>query len=353
MTLLAAVLLAAAPLAAAEDTLSGPLPNIKVPPFVSSVRARTLALGAGQSAQLDVQVQNPMFGVGQIFVSCGFDGQADNCLLDTGAGVCLVTNDSFFSKYPSLGQRCTSGASGKKICSDIISIGDLKVGGIDFGKEAAQRRTSDQACDNGGPQLPGYLVGSVWHSLLGHQVAFNFDAKTLSVDSAMTSPAGGQPMKMVLDNTFMLVPTSFGGGAPVQLLYDTGAGLTVLDQSFVDANAGAFTFLADTQIQDSSCEKIPAKVYQVNSLSVAGQSLSGTLAVGLDLSSIKQALGNDVQGIIGFNAITKFNWSVDLKNDTFAITPAQSTGFSVAGVTPQRVPKVLKMKLPSLLRTGN
>jgi hypothetical protein len=339
-------LLAAGSFAAAQESF-GPLPDIHFGQFKSE--AAPFSPQPGQSAPLDVQIQNQMIGVGQIFVSCGFDGQGQNCLLDTGSDICLVKSDDYFGKYPAQGQRCSEGASGVKVCSDIIGIADLKVGGIDFGAEEAQRRTP-QSCggDGGGAQLPGYLVGSIWHTLLGHQVAFDFAAKTLSVDPASPAPGAPQAMKLVLDNNYMEIPVSFGGGSPVSMLYDTGAGLTVMDQGYVNSNASAFSYLADTQIQDSSCQKIPVKIYSINSLSVAGHSLSGSYAVAMDLSAVKKALGSDLQGIIGFNAITAFNWRVDLKNDTFAATPNGSS--SVAAARLKSVPSVLKFRLPSLLQ---
>jgi hypothetical protein len=345
-TALAAVLIAAGSFAAAQESAYGPLPDIRFSQFKAA--PRPLSVQPGQSSPLDVQIQNQMFGVGQIFVSCGFDGDGENCLLDTGSNVCLVKSGGYFDKYPAQGQRCSEGASGAKVCSDVIDIGDLKVGGIDFGAEEALRRTPQSCGGEGGPQLPSYLVGSVWHTLLGHQAVFDFGAKTLSVDPGRSAPGAQQPMKLVLDNNYLEVPVAFGSAAPVQMLYDTGAGLTVMDQSYVDSNAGAFSFLADTQIQDSSCQKIPVKIYSVNSLSVAGNSLSGTYAVAMDLSFIKKALGQDLQGIIGFNAITSFNWWVDLKNDKFSVAP-NGTG-SIASVQSKSVPSVLKFRLPSLLQ---
>jgi aspartyl protease len=345
-TLIAAVLIAAGSFAAAQESAYGPLPDIHFSQFKTA--AAPFSAQPGQSSPLDVQIQNQMFNVGQIFVNCGFDGQGLNCLLDTGSNICLVKADDFFGKYPAQGQRCSEGASGAKVCSDLIDIADLKVGGIDFGAENALRRTPQSCGGEGGPQLPSYLVGSVWHSLLGHQVGFDFASKTLTVDPPQQAPGAQQPMKLVLDNNYLEIPVAFGSAAPVQMLYDTGAGLTVMDQSFVDANASAFSFLADTQIQDSSCQKIPVKIYSVNSLSIAGNSLSGTYAVAMDLSFIKKALGQDLQGIIGFNAITSFNWRVDLKNDTFSVAPNGSA--SIASVKPKSVPSVLKFRLPSLLQ---
>ena len=346
ITAIAAVLIAAGSFVAAQESAYSPLPDIRFSQF--KAQAEPFSVQPGQSAPLDVQIQNQMFGVGQIFVSCGFDGQGLNCLLDTGSNVCLVKSDDYFGKYPAQGQRCSEGASGAKVCSDVINIADLKVGGIDFGAEQALRRTPQSCGDGSGPQLPSYLVGSIWHTLLGHQAVFDFAAKTLSVDPGQPAPGAPQPMKLVLDNNYLEVPVTFGSAAPVQMLYDTGAGLTVMDQSYVDSNASAFSFLADTQIQDSSCQKIPVKIYSVNSLSVAGNSLSGTYAVAMDLSVIKKVLGADLQGIIGFNAITPFNWWVDLKNDKFAATP--NGAGSIASVQAKRVPSVLKFRLPSLLQ---
>ena len=350
---IAAVLIAAGSFAAAQESAYGPLPDIhfgqfnaKLKPFSSEFKP--FSVQPGQSAPLDVQVQNQMFGVGQIFVSCGFDGHGENCLLDTGSNVCLVKSDGYFGKYPANGQRCSEGASGAKVCSDVIGIADLTVGGIDFGAKEALRRTPQSCGGSGGPQLPGYLVGSVWHTLLGHQVSFDFGAKTLSVDPSQSAPDAQEPMKLVLQNNYLELPVAFGSAAPVQMLYDTGAGLTVMDQSYVDSNASAFSFQGDTQIQDSSCQKIPVKIYTVNSLSVGGNSLSGIYAVAMDLTVIKKALGRDLQGIIGFNTITPFNWWVDLKNNKFAVSPNGSA--SVASAQLKSIPSVLNFKLPSLLQ---
>jgi hypothetical protein len=350
------MLLAAGSFAAAQDSSQfGPFPKVEADQFrpqsvVKSAPAKAASAQPGQSSPLDVQIQNQMFGVGQIFVSCGFDGQAENCLFDTGSNTFLVKADDYFGKYPAQGQRCSEGASGAKVCSDVIDVADVKIGGIDFGAEEALRRTPQSCGDGSSAQLPGYLAGSVWHTLLGHQVGFDFSAKTLTVDPSGSAGAQ-QPMKLVLDNNYLEIPVSFGGGAPAQMLYDTGAGLTVMDQAYVDANAGGFSFLGDTQIMDSSCQKISVKIYTINSLSVAGNALSGTYAVAMDLSKVKQALGGDLAGIIGFNAITAYNWTVDLKNNKFSATPnGGGSSLSIVSAASAVVPRVLKFKLPSILQ---
>ena len=93
-TALALVLIAAGSFAAAQESVFGPLPDIHFGQLRGAPPA--FSVQPGQSSPLDVQVQNQMFGVGQIFVSCGFDGDGENCLLDTGSNVFLVKCGGFF-----------------------------------------------------------------------------------------------------------------------------------------------------------------------------------------------------------------------------------------------------------------
>ena len=341
----AVVFLACCGLAAAESAPgSQELQDIRIPTF--QPRPRSEPFGKAGQTSFDIKIQNQMFGVGQVFVPCSFDGHGNTCLFDTGSSMEIAKNDSFFQGYPAVGQVCSSGASGQRTCSDVIDIKDLMVGSIDWGAVKAQRRDDNQSCSGGAGSIPS-LVGEVFHKHLGHRVNFNFgnSGAGMQVDDG---GAGSNPMSLALNNTFMLLNVGFGGAAPVQVLYDTGAGLTVMDQKWADQNPSGLQFLADTQIQDSSCAKIPAKIYQASNVSIAGQNVGGFI-VAIDLSPIQRALGEQLKGIIGFNMITQFNWSIDLKSNTYSIAPSgRSSGGGGFPITADKVPSSLPVRLPRI-----
>lgn len=341
-----AVLFASCGLVAAESaTPSSELQDIRIPTFQKHPSIAPIDK-AGQSP-FDIKIQNQMFGIGQVFVPCSFDGHSQSCLFDTGSSMEIAKNDSFYQTYPAVGQVCSSGASGQRTCSDVIQIKDLLVGSIDWGAVKAQRRDDNQSCSGGAGSIPS-LVGEVFHKHLGQTVRLNFGDSGAGMQVDAAGGAGSNPMSLALDNTFMMLDVGFGGAAPVQVLFDTGAGLTVMDQKWADQNPNGLTFLAETQIQDSSCAKIPAKIYQANGVSVAGQSVNGFI-VAIDLSPIQRALGQQVKGIIGFNMITQFNWSVDLKGNTYSITPSgRSSGGGGFPLSPTMVPSSLPVRLPQL-----
>lgn len=340
------VLTASCGLVSAESApASRELQDIRIPAFRTHPRVE-LPTKAGQSP-FEIKIQNQMFGVGQVFVPCSFDGHGTNCLFDTGSSMEIAKNDSFFRNYPAVGQVCSTGASGQRTCSDVIDIKNLMVGSINWGAVKAQRRDDNQSCSGGAGSIPS-LVGEVFRKHLGQRVELNFGNSGAGMRVDAAGGAGSNRFTLALDNTFMMLDVGFGGGTPVQTLYDTGAGLTVMDQKWADQNPNGLQFLAETQIQDSSCAKIPAKIYQASGITVGGRNAGNAFIVAIDLSPIQRALGEQVKGILGFNVITKYNWSVDLKSNTYSITDSGRGGGGGFPITADKVPSELPVRLPRL-----
>ena len=119
---------------------------------------------------------------------------------------------------------------------------------------------------------------------------------------------------MKTDSGFPVIQATINGKGPYKFLFDTGAGVTVLDPSLIkelDLKPNGTTKIGDP----SAPESIEAKTYTVESVRIGEASFEKVNAV-----EFGGLLGENVQGIIGLPTFYDALISLDYPNQTLTIS---------------------------------
>jgi hypothetical protein len=267
-----------------------------------------IALKSASSFAAAISLAPGELGSGQIFTPCIFDGNAQNCLLDSGADATHITATAAFSDYPSLGKVGQSGAGGSAQVCDWILLHDLVTADVKLNQHQAIR-----------------CPGTAANGIVGIDV---FQGKTLRLDfQTLSLEATDAPIPTSLTrNSFTLSPAGLIN-LPIKVantdqtaIWDTGAGLTSVDLNFAKAHPEWFTFIRNLDGgHDSTGHTVTLALYQLSLLSVANKTFASLDVLGFDFGAIRVGAGPSPQLILGYNVIAKTNWYIDLRTRTWSV----------------------------------
>lgn len=255
-------------------------------------------LSACQSAPL--QLRKGELDSGRIYVPCSFDHVSTNCFLDTGSTNVIIANRSEFDHYEVIGKIKYKSASGiSKEMSEVqikqAMVGGLRIGNLNVGlvKDA-----------------PDSVVGineisSVPFSLKFKsqpQIIFNPDLKNkkqLPLD--------------VLDKNILSIPIK-AQNEFASALFDTGAGLSVVNKDFVERNPQMFELIQDiSNGTDATGNPVVMKLYKIKRIEIGNFVFKNENILAMDFDIVRKHISPTIDFIVGFNLITKADWYFDLK----------------------------------------
>jgi len=113
----------------------------------------------------------------------------------------------------------------------------------------------------------------------------------------------------------IVVPVSFGKSAH-QMIWDTGAGLTTLDQQVIEQQPGDFEFIRDIEVGNTvGSGKTLMKLYKAKMVRISDASLKDICVLATDFSQVQSKTGDSaVVGALGFNALKDHGWCFDMPN---------------------------------------
>jgi len=259
----------------------------------------------GQAVKLDFVPDADEPEAGQIFVNLSFDGHTEKCFWDTGATSTKLVSNDFFAKYPVTREGELFGLAGKGVSAARIQIRNISWGGQDLGQHEVMR-------------LPEKLCIAPTAGIdLFKDKRFSLDSKTLEV--SFEKQDSTLPLEL---GTFghILVSSTFSG-IRLRLIWDTGAGLTTIDQKVIDEHPTAFRFIKRLNVGDTvHAEAMQLKLYEVRNFAIGPVKLQKVKVLGADFNSIKSKLRDQsIQGALGYNVITQFSWYFDLPEQKYLV----------------------------------
>lgn len=259
---------------------------------------------------LPLEMRPGELGSGEIFIQASFDGVSRSIKFDTGADNTQLTRSTWNSAYPALRQVERGGASGARYICDVISFNSVSIEGLQRDDFEADR------CD-----LANGMELFALNFFAGNTLHFDFQANALELNDP--NSRGTFPLRTYSEGHIAIEASI--GGRPYFAVFDTGAGLSSVDQLFVDGNPSAFEFVQDISGGDASGNKVAMKLYKIKDLEVKGVQLSGYYVLAFDFGSVRDYFGKDTPLILGFNIITKYNWTLDLTNNLWDMHTGPST----------------------------
>lgn len=266
--------------------------------------------GGAESAgtRLDLRPAPGSLGAGQIFIPCDFDGDARTCFVDSGANFSAISDDAFARRYKKSGKVESAGAAGVGMEEDEVVVKNLTVAKKTIMNVAVGRRVASLAKEGG-------VIGA--DILMTSLTVWRFDRESLETALTDAPKPVWRPLGAV--NGKIPVMTLLVDGLKIQGAWDTGAGLSVVDEEIIKKHPSRFTFVSDVPPgRDATGSAIEMKLYRTGTIDLGGVILRDVLVVGMSFSGMRTQLDPRVKAIWGYNFITEANWVLDPQNRRWA-----------------------------------
>lgn len=236
-------------------------------------------------------------GCGNIFVPVEVDGCATRAALDTGALRTMLIDVPPSARL--VGSQETSGAFGTEVVTEW-EVSDVRVGSLRAGPLTVNRIGDG----SGRHQVVGLdLLGSgPWQLDLARGTLIT--GEPLVHGSKYRATTHGRIL------TEMRWPT-----ATATALWDTGAGITLIDRRFADAHPSLFEHAGSTRATDVVGTQGDVGLAQVSDYEIDGNPFAGHIIAIVDLPEIPDR----IDAAIGFPTISQARWAVDAPSHQWRI----------------------------------
>jgi hypothetical protein len=265
-------------------------------------------LGLSRTNAEPVRVISGPSASGQAFVFCTFDGIRQNCFLDTGSAMTLLAYSREFAGKTNAGTFHFKGATGILQEGETIRIHSAVLDGVEFDNLKIGRIRRDSQ-----------IKSALGIDLLGRRpFSLNFRFKpSLHLDpKAPRKPFTTLEIGSHHLFTIPLVIGKLHGRA----LWDSGAGITVVDEKFIQSHQENFKTTDDFETAtDGTGESLPVKAFRAKIIKIGRRTFRNSLVVATDLSILRANGNPPVQAVIGFNLIRKCDWYFDAKQAKWSV----------------------------------
>jgi hypothetical protein len=230
-------------------------------------------------------------------------------LLDTGAAKTTVYSDDFTSRFNSLGKRSSSGLFAKQT-ADLITVPSIKLGPISKRDFTLARKTP-------GNTAVRNLIGM--DLLKDYNCKFLFDEDRVLVSTENDSEGDYAVHELYFDKaSHPYVGINFGE-LKATAVWDTGAGITVADTSFIHRHPMFFEEVGQSEGTDSTGAKAKTPMYMMAETIIGGFEFPPHKIAGVDLSHINSGTNIRMDLVLGYSTISKANWLFNFPCKKWAI----------------------------------
>lgn len=232
-------------------------------------------------------------------------------MFDTGAATTSMKYDELTSKVVSTENRDSSGAFAKNY-DDIIIISKIQIGPI---SEANVRVARAPKNAEGRRNLLGMNI------LKNYALQFLFSENKVEIlNREQMSTKSGMQELFVGERFHPYVDILWADNVSAKGVWDTGAGITCFDSSFVKKHPSLFSKIGKSIGHDSSGATSETPVYMMKEFSLGGYHFPASKVVVIDLSVPNSTVKTPMDFILGFNVLNKANWIFDFPNKRWKIS---------------------------------
>jgi hypothetical protein len=234
---------------------------------------------------------------GEAFIACIFDGDRRLCFVDTGSAMTLLAGPEALSTNTNRETFHFQGASGIPHEAEIIKIHSATVDGVEFRDVKLGRIEAQDG-----------VKSALGLDLLGRQPFSVSFRRGPSLHLAPLKPRKVLSTLKVGAHRLFCIPVAIGE-TDTFAMWDTGAGMTVVDEAFITAHPAKFKRTDDFQTAtDGAGNSLPVKSYRMKKMKVGGRTFRNLRVVSTDLSVLRGSGNPPVDAVIGFNLIRKCDW---------------------------------------------
>jgi predicted aspartyl protease len=273
--------------------------------LISSPLIFILKLESRLSETLSFKIVEGELGSGQFFLISNFDGQNLEQFIDTGSTFTSLPW-SLFSNYPKTGSTNSKGLANNQNQHDKISIQKVSIAGHILNSFEAIR-LKDQS-----KMIPTLGIDAFQSS------NFIFDPKHKELSFLKTNTFGESPaFSLEIGKRGHILLKTCIENYSYNAIWDTGAGLTTIDENMIKKSPDNFEYLQTTEGDDCNESSLSLKLYRAKIITIGNLSFKNLDVLVHDFQPVSEALGEQVDLALGFNAIIQKKWLFNLVEKTW------------------------------------
>lgn len=245
----------------------------------------------------------------EVCVEGSAGGHPYRFLLDTGAAISSLKFDDYTAGFASSDQNHSSGVFARH-SEDLITVPDLTVGSLsrsDFTLVRQSREAGDTR----------NLVGMDF--LKDYRLHFLINEKRVLVDPALAPDSNLQDL--LVDNRFHPYLPMRWGEIGANAVWDTGAGITIVDMNFVRKNPTLFEEIGGGSTgTDSTGTQMDTPLFTMAAPVIGNTAFPPLKVAGVELGNVNSHIEKPMDLILGYNALVKADWYFDFPARKWAIT---------------------------------
>jgi len=238
-------------------------------------------------------------------------GRAYRFLLDTGAATTSVAFDDYTAQFPVTGHKRSSGVFGTS-ADELITVPRLTAGPI-VKRDVQIARLPQDA--NARASLLGMdvLKDLAWRFDFGRRKAAPIDPAKVGEHSPASDlhlDAKAHPyLNVLLD------------GVLFDSVWDTGAGVTVIDSRIQAEHPDQFEKVGSSQGTDSSGTSVVTDMWIITDLELGGRRFPPHKVATVDLSHVNAGIEKPMHMILGFTTLVLADWLMDFPGKRWQLGP--------------------------------
>lgn len=152
-----------------------------------------------------------------------------------------------------------------------------------------------------------------------HSCLLDVDRKLLTLDAQPDPVTFGSLMPLYLDDVGHAYIDVIIGGDSMSAVWDTGAGITVVDCTLVERHPDLFEKVAPTDGTDAAGNSQQTLTYRMAPVTIGGVSLAEQKVAAVDLSAANATLDRPMDVILGYPALRQAIWFIDFPRRRWAL----------------------------------
>ncbi len=233
-----------------------------------------------------------------VMIDATIAGRPYRFVLDTGSPRTHVVADDFTTTLVKRGAHASSGVF-SSTSNPLVTLPELRVGSAVQGSiEAVLVDPSQSGVHNllGMDVLKNYS----WH--------FRFDTETLIIETAQSSD-GMRPLTM--DSVSHPYVDLSWQNAIARCVWDSGAGITVVDRAFWSSHPGMFHESGTSLPTDANGLQVEVPTFVMAEVEMGGALFAPHKVAVVDLSQANAELDRPMDFLLGYTTLNQANWLFD------------------------------------------
>jgi len=230
-------------------------------------------------------------------------------LLDTGAARTGVELDNYTETFKCIEVNSSAGVFAKSNY-DIIRIPNIKVGPI-IKADIYVSRSKENITETRN------LIGM--DILKDYKFCFFFEKNMITVDQNHEFEWSLSLLELELGKKFHPYIDVDFQDTRAKAVWDTGAGITVVDINFIKKNPKLFKKIGQSIGTDSTGSKSETPMYLMEGTKIGNYEFAAHKVAGVDLSHVNSTTEIAMDMILGYTTLSKADWYFDFPNKKWAV----------------------------------